>query len=103
MNQVCIVGRLAEQIQIKELENGKTVAEMILRVSRPFKNADGVYEEDKIRCTLFNGVASNANTYLKINNVVGIKGRLSCDDVKSGIKLIADKVTFLSSSAKSEA
>lgn len=97
MNYACICGRVASPIQIKELENGKTVAEMILRVSRPFKNADGVYEEDKISCTLFNGVASNTNTYVKVNDVVGVKGRLACDDIKSGIKLIADKVTFLSS------
>lgn len=101
MNQFCIVGRVAEPVQIKELENGKTVAELILRVSRSFKNSDGVYEEDKISCTLWDSIASNTSAYVKCGDIVGVKGRLSCNDIESGIKLFADRVSFLSS--KSEA
>ncbi len=101
-NLFCVVGRVDEPVQIKELENGKMVAELILRVSKSYKNADGVYEEDKIKCTLWNAVASNANSYIRCGDTVGVRGTISCDDIKSGIKLVVDRLSFLSSS-RSEA
>jgi single-strand DNA-binding protein len=46
LNQVVLVGRLTEDPNINELENGKKVTTVNLAVQRSFKNSDGIYETD---------------------------------------------------------
>lgn len=41
LNQVVLVGRLAKEVELKELESGKKVANITLAIPRPFKNEDG--------------------------------------------------------------
>lgn len=109
LNQVVLVGRLTDDLQVTETENGKKVTTMILAVQRTFKNADGIYEADFIKCVLWNAVASSTSEYCKKGDIVGIKGRLqvSSYEDKDGNKkyttdVIAEKVTFLSSKSAEE-
>ena len=43
LNQVVVVGRLVQDPEIKELENGQRVSNITLAVSRCYKNAYGIY------------------------------------------------------------
>ena len=103
LNQVVLVGRIARDPEVKELENGQKVSNITLAVSRPYKNADGVYETDFIDCSLWNGVAVNTMEYCKKGDTVGIKGSLRTDNYEKDGKLItklnlmAEKVSFLAS------
>ena len=104
LNQVIIVGRLVEKPIVKEKENGKKVSEITLAVQRSYKNADGIYETDFIKCTLWNGIAENTAEYCEKGDLVGVKGRLetSVYEKENGEKyrisnVIAEKVSFLSS------
>lgn len=104
LNQVVLVGRLTDDLEVTETENGKKVTTMILAVQRTFKNSEGVYEADFIRCTLWNAVASSTSEYCKKGDIIGLKGRLQVNSYedKDGTKkysteVIAEKVTFLSS------
>ena len=92
INQVVLVGRL-----VKDVEKDGNLAKIVLAVPRSFKNADGIYETDFIPCTLLGPVADNVSEYCKRGDIVGIKGRIQSNN---GIELIAEKVTFLSSSQK---
>lgn len=96
LNQIVLVGRLTGELQVKELEGDKKVAYITLAVNRAYKNEEGIYETDFIPCTLWNGLAENTAEYCKIGDLVGVKGRLESGN--NGIELIAEKVTFLSSS-----
>ena len=96
LNQVVIVGRLVEKPIVEENENGKKVCNIILAVPRSFKNADGIYETDFIKCTLWNGIAENTAEYCNKGDVIGVKGRLECLSGNE-LQLIAEKVSFLSS------
>ncbi len=104
LNQVVLVGRLTDNLKVNECEGGKKVVTMILAVQRTFKNPDGIYEADFIKCTLWNAIADSTAEYCKKGDIIGIKGRLqvtSYED-KEGKKqysteVIAEKVTFLSS------
>ena len=49
LNQVVLVGRLVNDIELNTKENGKTVSSVLLAVGRSFKNVDGIYESDFIR------------------------------------------------------
>ena len=95
LNQSVIVGRLVEDPEVKELENGKKVANITLAVPRSYKNEDGEYDTDFLNCTLWSGIAENTAEYCKKGDLVGIKGRLQKLEDEEMV-LIAEKVTFLS-------
>lgn len=108
-NMVYLIGRLVKNPEIKELENGKSVANITLAVQRSFKNEDGVYDTDFINCSLWNGIASNTCEYCKKGDLVGIKGRLQVDcyehegEMRSSMTVVADKVSFLATKKEPEA
>ena len=96
LNQVVIVGRLVEKPIVEENENEKKVCNITLAVPRSYKNAEGVYETDFIKCTSWNGIAENTAEYCGKGDLVGVKGRLQCLSGNE-LQLIAEKVSFLSS------
>ncbi len=110
LNNVILVGRLTKNPEIvpcKESDKKKTV--VTLAVSRNYKNVDGIYETDFIRCVLWNAVASNTCEYCHSGDVIGIKGRLETrsyeseeKEIKYITEVVAEKVTFLSSDKKKQ-
>ena len=108
LNHVILVGRLVDTPEIKKLETEKVVTNITLAVPRAYKNEDGEYETDFFDCELWNGVASATTEYCKKGDTIGIKGSLKTDyyikdDIKIKItKIVAEKVTFLSSKKESE-
>lgn len=103
LNQVVLVGRLVKDVELKELESDKKVANITLAIPRPYKNADGEYETDFVDCRLWNNIAENTAEYCKKGDIVGVKGRLQSrieeenENKKYIMEVIAEKVTFLSS------
>ena len=53
VNTVMLVGRLAQDIEVKKLDSGREVTNVALAVNRSFKNPDGVYETDFFDCVDF--------------------------------------------------
>lgn len=100
LNQTVIVGRITQDLEIKELENGVKISVITLAVPRSFKNENGEYDTDFIPCILWKGIAENVKEYCKKGDIVGVKGRVQSND--GVIELVAEKVTFLSSSSKKE-
>ena len=104
LNQVVMVGRLTREVEVKENEDGKKFSTMTLAIPRSYKNADGVYDTDFIDVVLFDNIAQNTSEYCKKGDIVGVKGRVQSrvienEDSKEYRKeIIAEKVTFLSSS-----
>ena len=105
LNQVVIVGRLVEKPIVEENENENKVCNITLAVQRSYKNAEGVYETDFIKCTLWNGIAENTAEYCGKGDLVGVKGRLetSVYEKENGEKyritsVVAESISFLSSS-----
>ncbi len=109
LNQTVIVGRIVKDPEVIETDNGKKVANVTLAIPRSYKNKDGEYDTDFVDCTLWGGIAENTAEYCKKGDLVGVKGRLETDlyekedgsTVKT-TKLVAEKVTFLSSKSKED-
>lgn len=100
LNQIVMVGRLVSDPEINETENGK-VADITLAVPRSYKNMNGEYDTDFIPVRLYTGIVEKTTEYCKKGDLVGVKGRvarLSGED----LKLVAEKVTFLSSKPKED-
>ena len=107
MNNVILVGRLTQNPEIIEVDENKKVTSVILAVNRNFKNAEGIYESDLIRCILWNSVAATTTEYCHVGDVIGVKGRLQSSKYEDENKkvhfvtdVIAERVTFLSTNKK---
>lgn len=103
INNVILVGRLVKDPEIRELSDGKSVCDITLAVTKPFKNATThEYETDFINCTLWESLAINACEYCKKGATVGIKGRVSTriNTIEGKnitmLEIIAEKITFIS-------
>ena len=107
INQIMLVGRLVKTPDLFITESGKKGSFITLAVGRPYKNQNGEYETDFLDCTLWTGIAENTAEYCKTGDIIGIRGRIqsriidNADGTKQKImEIVADKVTFLSSSNK---
>ena len=104
LNQIILVGRLVQDPEIKELENGMRISYITLAVPRSFKNSDGIYETDFINCIVWNNIADNVKEFCTKGDIVGVKGRIQTkqEEDKTIIEIVAEKVTFLSSKKENE-
>ena len=105
MNQFWAVGRLVAQPEAKESENGKKYMNFTIAVPRSYKNADGEYETDFIDVVTFGQIADTTAEYCKKGDMIGVKGRVETSvyenetgEKKKTTQIIADRITFLSSS-----
>ena len=102
LNQSIIVGRLVNNPELRETENGTKVTSVLLAVPRSYKNVDGEYDTDFIKCVLWRGVAERTTEYCKKGDLIGVRGRLQTRDIeqedeslKSVMELVAERVTVL--------
>ena len=109
LNQIILVGRLTRNIEIHKAESGVNVATISIAVPRSFKNTEGVYDTDFIDCVAFDSIAINTSEYCGKGDIVGIKGRVQSKLVEldegkkeNKLKIICEKITFLSSKPKEE-
>ena len=98
LNQVVIVGKLTENPVLEENGDGRNVTSITLAVTRSFKNENGEYDTDYLPFILWDGVAKSTTEYCKKGDIIGIKGR--AQGLDGEVKLVAEKVTFLSSCSK---
>lgn len=109
LNQVVLVGRLTSDPEAVQLEGGHKKSIFNVAVPRSYKNQNGEYETDFIRCVLWDAIATSTAEYCHKGDIVGIKGRIQVTQFedKEGKKylteVVAEKVTFLSSKKQEEA
>ncbi len=103
-NQVILVGRLVQNPELQIICD-KEVVNVDLAIQRNFKNSNGEYETDFIKCVLWSSVASSTCEYCQKGDVVGIKGRLQSHiyETKDGnkrysLEVICERVSLISSS-----
>ena len=103
LNQLVIAGRLVGDPEIISTENNKKRTYITVAVPRSYKNLEGKYDTDFIRCTLWNGIAESTCEYCKKGDIIGVKGRIQTSsyekdgEKKYSMDVIAEKVSFLSS------
>lgn len=105
VNSAVIVGRVVERPEKLKSEKGVTFGVLTLAVQRPFKNMEGDYDTDFIKCLLWEGIVENCCEFCTKGSIVGIRGRLQTrtsevlfkDESKniSRLDLIAERVSFI--------
>jgi len=109
MNNVILVGRLTKTPTLEELDEEKKRTIIDIAVPRNYRNSEGMYEADFIRCVLWNGIAQNTSKYCKIGDAIALRGRLqtrSYNDEEGNKKyiteVIAQSISFVAPSTKEE-
>ncbi len=102
LNNLILVGRLADNPKAHLFEDGVKVANFTLAVERPFQNQEtGNYDVDFIPVAVWRGFADAVVQYCKKGSTVGIKGRIAVKQNEiNGIKInqvevIAERVSFI--------
>ena len=103
-NLVYLIGRLTADPEVNSTEKGKKVSTITLAVQRSYKNSDGIYEADFIRCVLWDGIADRIAEYCHKGDLIAVRGTIrnssyinSNDEKKYVTEILVEKVSFLSS------
>ncbi len=114
LNIVTLVGVLQDTPELKEFESGTKAAFITLRVTKPFRTIEGMYDSDFIKCILWEGIAQNTCEYCQKGDIIGVRGRLTnkTDEIVidadgkqykkkiSQIQVIAERVAFICTSKR---
>lgn len=102
-NLTHLIGRLTSDPEINVTESGKKVCNITVAVQRTFKNSDGIYEADFIRCILWDAIATRACEFCHKGDLVAVKGQLRSsvytndkDEKKYSTELVVESLVFLS-------
>ena len=102
MNKVCLVGRLTKDVELRVNDKDISFARFTLAVGRRYKNSEGEYEADFIRCNAWNQLADLIGQYTKQGDQIAIEGELQTSsyvDEKEVTRYVTDvrvsNVTFL--------
>ncbi|HAM30362.1 MAG TPA: single-stranded DNA-binding protein [Erysipelotrichaceae bacterium] len=77
MNLFCVVGEIEQKPELKETANGLKVAEVTLKVQRPFVNSEGYYDYDYIPIEMWRGAAETLCAVAEHGTWISAKGRIS--------------------------
>lgn len=77
MNLFGLVGEIHKKPILKETSTGIKVADITLKVQRPFVSSDGTYEYDFIQVELWRGIAETLCNVADSGTWVSIKGRIA--------------------------
>lgn len=106
-NFAYLIGRLTADPEVNKTESGKSVCNITLAVQRTYKNADGIYEADFIRCALWDAIANNAAEFCHKGDLIAVRGQLrtssyidSKNEKKHATELLVERLCFLSTKSE---
>ena len=74
-NQFIFIGRICRNLVLKDAGNSK-VLDVALAITRKFKNEDGTYDTDFIKCKAFGKTAEYIAEYSKVGDLICASGRV---------------------------
>lgn len=101
INNVILNGVVVELPKMNETAGGIKYATVVLEITRPFKNHQGIYDVDRIAVTLWKGLAETSKDLCKIGDVLGIKGRIQSYSVERDGKtffnyeIVAEYISYI--------
>lgn len=103
MNNIMLIGRIANDLELKEVGEGKVV-NFSIAVNKGVKNAEGNYEADFFQVVVWNNIAENLVKFCKKGDQIAVSGRLQnrSYDTDNGFKryvteIVANNIQFLQS------
>lgn len=75
-NYFMLIGVVVNDVELKEVSDGKKVVRLRIACRREFQNMNGEYDTDFINVSFWEFLAEHAITYIKKGAKVAIKGRI---------------------------
>ena len=108
-NLVYLIGRLTTEPEINNLDNGKQVLSINLAVQRSYKNSEGIYETDFIKCVLWDGIANRTAEYCHKGDLIAVRGQIRTsnymganEEKKYVTEILVEKISFLATKNEEE-
>lgn len=98
LNEIVLVGKITK-LNIY-VENGEKIVDLTISTPRNYKNKNGLYDCDLFSIKFVKSIAINTAEFCKINDLIGIRGRLENQDGR--ITIIPLTVSFLSKNKEQE-
>ena len=76
MNQVCIVGRITKEPELRKTQGGTSVVTFTLAVNRTYKDENGETPSDFINCVAWRNQAEFIGQWIKKGFLLGLNGSL---------------------------
>ena len=112
LNKVMLIGNLTRDPELRYIPNGTAVADLGLAVNRNYTSREGERKTDTcfVDVVVWQKSAESCKEYLQKGSPVFVEGRLQLDtwenkqgEKRSKMRVVAERVQFLSSSQKSQA
>lgn len=98
LNEIVLVGKITKLDF--HIENKEKIVDLTISTLRNYKNKNGLYDCDLFPIRLVKSIAINTAEFCKINDLIGIRGRLENQDGR--ITIIPLAVSFLSKNKEKE-
>ena len=101
LNNVILVGRVVADPELKVLDNGLKVANIVLAIQKPFRNEENQFETDFIPVQAWMKTAELICDYIGMGSVLGCKCRLQTKTVEinemklKSIDVIVERISFI--------
>lgn len=101
INNVVLTGKVVELPKMRETATGIKYANILIDVTRPFRNSNDEYDIDRVSVTLWKGIAETASRACKVGDYIGIKGRIQTYSVEKenqtyyNYEIVAEYVDYL--------
>lgn len=76
LNKCIFLGRIVNDLEIKQTPSGVSVLTFTIAVDRNFKNANGEYDTDFIKCVAFRSVSEFIGKYFYKGRMIAIDGHM---------------------------
>lgn len=104
LNQLVLVGRIVNPLEVinsqKESEKLSKMMKLMISVTRPFKNKNGLYDEDYITVKVWSNLISDITNSLVVDSMIIVKGRVQSFQFKDNenhyLEIIADRINKIS-------
>lgn len=108
MNKCIITGRIANNLELRTTNTGKSICDFRIATNRPVLR-DGVRVADFINCRVWNKTAENLVKYQTKGNLITVSGRMQVDVYqdnegknKYNTYILVEELEFLESRKKEE-
>ena len=76
MNKVLLRGNITKDIELRHTQSGVAVANFVVATRRNYKNQNGEYESDFIKCIAYRDTAEMIDKYFKKGSGIIIEGQI---------------------------
>jgi single-strand DNA-binding protein len=109
LNRVVLIGRLCQDIDVRQTSSGTSVGNFALAVDRSFKKQDGTRDTDFLRVVVWDKAAEACSKYIGKGSLVAVEGRIQSRSYetqegqkRTAVEIVAENIRYLDKYGKKD-